>query len=374
MYEKGVRNGTPAHFVGGGGHTCGVHGEYKEPGQKLAIVDVVADESSQTTSSVTIAGDFFAEPDGVIERLQQSLVGIPLDTSLAEVEERLDAALTPGDVLFGVSPKGIGVAFRRAVGGAVDWDDLDLEVIHGPVVSPVVNVAMDETLVEAVAAGSRKPFMRIWEWDSPQIVMGSFQSYDNEINREGVQKHGITVSRRVSGGGAMFMEPGNCITYSLVVPTALVEGMSFKESYPFLDQWVLAALKRVGVQATYVPLNDIASDAGKIGGAAQKRFANGYMVHHVTMAYDIDAVKMGECLRIGKEKVRDKGLRSAVKRVDPMRSQTGMAREDIIMVFLDEFSAQYDASPGEISESDIEAAQQRVHEKFQTEEWVYKVP
>ena len=54
------------------------------------------------------------------------------------------------------------------------------------------------------------------------------------------------------------------------------------------------------------------------------------MVHHVTMAYDIDAIKMNEVLRIGMEKIRDKGTRSAVKRVDPMRSQTGLPREEIL--------------------------------------------
>ena len=374
-------------------HNQPMHGEYKEPGEKLVVVDVQAEPAAEeapdpgaasplraaapasaVTTSVVIAGDFFAEPDQVIERLAQALVGIPVDTSMSDVRGLLEGALLPDDVLFGVSPRGIAVAFRRAVGGAVDWDDLDFEVIHGPVVSPVVNVALDETLVEDVAAGRRKPFMRIWEWDSPQIVMGSFQSYENEINQEGVDKHGITVSRRVSGGGAMFMEPGNCITFSLVIPTTLVDGLSFKDSYPFLDQWVLAALRRVGVQAKYVPLNDIASNEGKIGGAAQKRFANGYMVHHVTMAYDIDAVKMGECLRIGKEKVRDKGLRSAVKRVDPMRSQTGLPREEIIEVFLDEFASRYDAIPGEITDADLEVAQARVESKFQTPEWVHKVP
>ena len=60
--------------------------------------------------------------------------------------------------------------------------------------------------------------------------------------------------------------------------------------------WVLAALAEVGVNARYVPLNDIASDAGKIGGAAQKRYP-GVVLHHVTMAYDIDANKMVEVLR-----------------------------------------------------------------------------
>ena len=69
----------------------------------------------------------------------------------------------------------------------------------------------------------------------------------------------------------------------------------------------MAALEKLGISAFYVPLNDIATDQGKIGGAAQKRLANGGMLHHVTMSYDIDAEKMVEVLRIGKEKLSDKG-------------------------------------------------------------------
>ncbi len=256
---------------------------------------------------------------------------------------------------MGVTPEAVGIAVRRALGAALSWDDIDFDVIHGPVVDPMINVAMDETLVEDVAAGRRKPFMRLWEWNGPQVVIGSFQSYQNEIQQDGVDRYGITVSRRVTGGGAMFMEPGNCITYSLVIPTALVEGMSFEQAYPYLDQWVMEVLEKLGIKAKYVPLNDIASEFGKIGGAAQKRWANGYMVHHVTMAYDIDAIKMNEVLRIGMEKIRDKGTRSAVKRVDPMRSQTGLPREEILQVFFDHFKEKYNASVGTITEADLES-------------------
>src|SRR5699024_6897728 len=156
------------------------------------------------------------------------------------------------------------------------------------------------------------------------------QSLRNEIDAEGAAAHGIRVVRRVTGGGAMFMEQGNCITYSLVVPTSLVEGLRFEQSYAYLDDRVMGALAEIGARARYVPLNDIASEQGKIGGAAHRRFAGGVLLHHVTMAYDIDADKMGEVLRIGKEKLSDKGTRSADKRVDPMRSQTGLAREQII--------------------------------------------
>lgn len=148
------------------------------------------------------------------------------------------------------------------------------------------------------------------------MIIGSFQSLSNEVDLAAAERHGVTVVRRISGGGAMFVEPGNTITYSLYVPATLVEGMSFADSYAFLDAWVIRALRELGVDASYVPLNDIASPAGKIGGAAQKRLASGAVLHHVTMSYDMDAEKMLDIIRIGREKLSDKGIKSAVKRVD----------------------------------------------------------
>ncbi len=349
-----------------------MHGEYKQPGGKLVVVDL--DERDGELHDVRVAGDFFLDPDDALERITAALQGAPATSSAQDLATRVSEAILPSDTLFGVTPEGIGIAVRRALGKALSWEDIDFDVIHGPVVDPMVNVAMDETLVEDVAAGRRKPFMRLWEWNGPQVVIGSFQSYDNEINQEGVDRYGITVSRRVTGGGAMFMEPGNCVTYSLVIPTALVDGLSFEQSYPFLDGWVMEVLEKVGVKAHYVPLNDIASEKGKIGGAAQKRWANGFMVHHVTMSYDIDAAKMMEVLRIGKEKIRDKGTRSAVKRVDPMRSQTGMEREAILDAFYDHFRDKYHATPGEITAHDIEVAEDRGRTKFATEEWTRRLP
>ncbi len=349
-----------------------MHGEYKVPGGKLVVVDV--EEADGRLKDLRVAGDFFLDPDEALDRITSAIEDAPTDISAADVAERVRGAVLPTDTLLGLTPEGIGIALRRALGHATGWEDIDFDVIHGPVVDPMLNVAMDETLVEEVAAGRRKPFMRLWEWNGPQVVIGSFQSYDNEINQEGVDKYRITVSRRVTGGGAMFMEPGNCVTYSLVVPTSLVDGLSFEQSYPFLDEWVIAALAKVGVKARYVPLNDIASEVGKIGGAAQKRFANGYMVHHVTMSYDIDAAKMMEVLRIGQEKLRDKGTRSAVKRVDPMRSQTGMEREDILDVLFTHFRDAYGATEGTITEADLDVARQRCETKFATREWVHRLP
>src|SRR5690606_29664441 len=104
-----------------------------------------------------------------------------------------------------------------------------------------------------------------------------------------------------TGGGAMFTEPQNAITYSLYAPESLVKGLSFVDSYAFMDDWVLEALRSMGVEAVYKPINDISSAQGKIGGAAQTR-RGGAVLHHVMAAYDMNPATMLEVLRIGREK------------------------------------------------------------------------
>lgn len=70
-------------------------------------------------------------------------------------------------------------------------------------------MALDEVLAREVGAGHRPPTLRIWEWSAPGVVIGSFQSLRNEVDVAEASRRGITVVRRISGGGAMFIEPGS---------------------------------------------------------------------------------------------------------------------------------------------------------------------
>ena len=67
--------------------------------------------------------------------------------------------------------------------------------------------------------------------------------------------------------------------------------------------------------------------------------SGGAVLHHVTMAYDIDAAKMSRVLNTSREKMSDKAVKSAVKRVDPMKGQTGLSREHIVEHLIDWFAA-----------------------------------
>lgn len=348
------------------------HGEYKVPGGKLVVADF--EVAAERLSNVSISGDFFLEPDEALTDINAALTGLGSGSSAAELAEAIDAALPPGVVLFGFSAQAVAITVRRALAKATGWSDHRWEIIPPSVLPTEVNVALDEVLTEEVGAGRRNPTLRLWDWQEPSVVIGSFQSVRNELEPAGVEKYGIKVVRRISGGGAMFMEAGNCITYSLYLPQTLVDGLSFADSYPFLDSWVMAALESLGIKAFYVPLNDIATDQGKIGGAAQKRLGNGGMLHHVTMSYDIDADKMVQVLRIGKEKLSDKGTASAKKRVDPLRRQTGVPRAEIIGRMMETFAGRYGATTTAVTPAELAAAHDRVATKFGTRQWLERVP
>ncbi len=348
-----------------------MHGEYKVPGGKLVVADL--ELQNECLSQVSISGDFFLEPDSALDNINQALTGLPSTASHHTLTAAIAAALDDDVMMFGFSPEAVATAVRRALGLASSWLDHQFTLIPPVTLPAVEHVALDEVLANSVAKGLRGPTLRFWDWDDSVVVIGSFQSVKNEVDMAAATAANVQVVRRVTGGGAMFMEPGNCITYSLTVPTSLVDGMSIEQSYQFLDAWVLAALAEVGINAHYVPLNDIASEQGKIGGAAQKRFANGVLVHHATLAYDIDANKMLQVLRTGREKISDKGISSANKRVDPMRSQTGLSREAIIDAFTGHFSQAYQSQAGEYLPQELASAKARVTEKYLTQEWLYKV-
>jgi lipoate---protein ligase len=358
-----------------------VHGEYKVPGGKLVVADLEVSGSGEDAVIIgaSINGDFFLEPDEALSALNGSLVGLPASSAAPEISQAVHAGLPDGTQMIGFTADAVATAVRRALGRATDWEDHRWEVLPAQKLPIAVNVALDQVLAEEVGAGRRPPLLRLWDWSERSVVIGSFQSLTNEVDLEAAQGLDTQIVRRISGGGAMFMEAGNCITYSLCFPQSLVDGLSFADSYPFLDSWVMEALEQVGVQAVYKPLNDIVSAAPgagygrKIGGAAQKRLANGGMLHHVTMSYDIDAQRMLQVLRIGREKLSDKGHTSAAKRVDPLRSQTGMAREAIMDVFKETFTERYGAALASIRPDELQRAEELVAEKFGTRSWTARV-
>lgn len=366
-------------------------GECKLAGGKLVGVNVRRDGTGAVTQC-HLDGDFFL--DSADEREIAALMRDIEDALIAGTPVEEAFARHPDTSIVGIDAAAIEVAFVRAVGSTVvdstvvnsaandaaakagdaadkrtdatvmtssaadalcekarredalrdearrRWKALHPQVIHDIARQPQEQMDIDEQWAREVAAGTRPATLRIWEWANSAVIIGRFQSLEDSVDLAACRREQVSVVRRCTGGGAMFVEPGNTITYSLYAPRDFVRDVSIKQSYRLCDQWLVDALGGIGLDVRFSGLNDIASQYGKIGGAAQRRFppqgeGPGSLLHHVTMAYDIDTAKMSRMLKVSQEKLRDKAVQSAAKRVDPLRSQTGMSRASVIALLME---------------------------------------
>ncbi|QGA80903.1 lipoate--protein ligase family protein [Candidatus Nanohalobium constans] len=237
--------------------------------------------------------------------------------------------------------------------------------------SEAMHHAIDEVLTEKMDNGEMRPTLRFWYRKNPSVPMGRFQAFEDEVEVEYAQEKGIEVVRRLTGGGAMFAEPGNVITYSIYIPKEQVsEG--FKESYEELDRFAVEALRELGVDADYAPLNDIEHESGKLGGAAQLRKDNA-VLHHTTMSYDLNTAEMLRVLRIGKEKVSDKAVKSAEKRVSRISDHADVERREVIEKMIEKFVKDKEHEKGSLTDEEVKKAEKLSEEKFKTEEWNKKL-
>src|SRR5438067_3707563 len=205
-----------------------------------------------------------------------------------------------------------------------------------------MHMALDEMLLERVIGGTRRPTVRFWEWTESALVIGSHQSVMNEIDIQAARKSGFTITRRMSGGGTMICEPGRTITYSMYLPASAVAGISFRQSYALLDAWAVEAFVELGVPASYREINDIISPRGKIAGAAQAR-RRGFVLHHTTIAHSMETSLVRELLRVGRERLTERGVRSADKEVSPLSWFTKLSCAEVTLHVQASFRASFDA-------------------------------
>lgn len=89
-----------------------VHGEYKVPGGKLVVVDLLLRDGR--LSDVQISGDFFLEPDTALVQMNQALEGLHADAGEAVFVAAVDSVLRSAQT-FGLTAEGVAIAVMRAL-------------------------------------------------------------------------------------------------------------------------------------------------------------------------------------------------------------------------------------------------------------------
>ena len=80
---------------------------------------------------------------------------------------------------------------------------------------PRFNLALEETLYRRIRPGDEGIFL-LWR-NAATVVVGRFQDTAEEVREETVRERGITVVRRITGGGAVYHDLGN-VNYSFLLP------------------------------------------------------------------------------------------------------------------------------------------------------------
>ena len=247
------------------------------------------------------------------------------------------------------------------------WQSVPWRLISETPLSASLNLAFEEVISNRVADGTAPPTLRFWQWAETAIVLGRSQSATNEVDIAEAARANVRILRRTSGGGAMFVQPHATITYSLCLPETLLQGLTIRRSYEVCDAWVVLALRELGIDAHHVPVNDIACEDGKIAGAAQSR-RRGVVIHHTTIAYDMDANEMASLLRIGTNR-KGNTVRSAAKRVSPLTRQTVLSRAAIARHLLESFAMRYGGTCGTFTDDERADAAKLAMEKYDRPEW-----
>src|SRR5256885_6128451 len=113
------------------------------------------------------------------------------------------------------------------------------------------NMAVDEVLLDAVAAGEAPPTIRFYEWAPPCLSLGYFQPFD-VVDVDGCRALGVEVVRRPTGGRAILHDRE--LTYSVALPASVLghEG-GVLPSYYRLSLALQDGLRRLGVAASLAP-------------------------------------------------------------------------------------------------------------------------
>lgn len=229
---------------------------------------------------------------------------------------------------------------------------------------PYYNFSLEEYLATSEDIDFPAMFM-LWR-TSPTIMIGRFQNTIEEINKDYVNEKNMNVVRRNSGGGAIYTDPG-IWQFSFIVKDYEKGKIDFKT---FVDP-VIEALKKMGVNAELTGRNDILVENKKICGNAQFMKSKS-VVHHGSILFDADINSMTAGLKVSKEKIISKGIKSIRSRVANISEYI---KEDMDV---DEFKnkmiedlLEKDYKIYNLTEKDKNKIESIYKEKFNTWEWNY---
>jgi lipoate-protein ligase A len=196
-------------------------------------------------------------------------------------------------------------------------DPLDTQIIY-------------DMIAQGITEGESVNTLIICWPEEPLVSLGYFQEIEKDIDLEYCQKHGIVATRRVIGGGGVYLDDGQMF-YQLIGRIDSPSTPKNIDAYyrKFLEAPV-QAYRNLGLDAQFKPVNDIQVEGRKISGNGAgdvgiARILTGNII------FDFNYETMVRILKVPDEKFRDKIAQSLRERLTTLKKELGELpdREDV---------------------------------------------
>jgi len=250
-----------------------------------------------------------------------------------------------------------------------------LRVIDSGVIEGRRNIAIGQAIIELHQEGAVPDTLRFLRFP-PTALVGRHQALGQEINLDYCQENGINVVRRITGGGAIFLDPGQ-LGWELAIKRSTLGIHSLADVAREICEAAADGISSLGVKASYRPRNDIEVEGRKISGTGGF-FDGDTLFFQGTVLVDMDPQLMVSALRVPKAKLAKRELDSAAQRVVTLRELLGaetpgldQIQATLAVAFTQHFGLEI--VPGELSEPELVLAEQLFREEIGTEEFVNEI-
>lgn len=256
--------------------------------------------------------------------------------------------------------------------------DPEVRLIKLEVHDAYTNMAIDEALCRLRAKDKAVNTLRFYRWNPSAVSVGYFQNTLDEVDLDACKKFGVDVVRRMTGGGAVYHDYNGEVTYSLIlkegdlgIPTDIIK------SYEIICRGLVLAIRSLGLEAEFKPVNDVQIRNRKVSGSAQTR-RWGVMLQHGTLLVDADIRRMFQVLKVSKEKISDKLIKSVEERVTTLNRELNRkvgfteVSEALGRGFSEALNV--DLIEAELTKEELELAKKLREMKYTKKEWILERP
>jgi len=233
---------------------------------------------------------------------------------------------------------------------------------------PRTNLALEEYCLRRL--DMHRPYLLLYV-NKPSVIIGRNQNPLQEVNRAYLRKESLPVVRRVSGGGAVYHDPGN-LNFSFLTRY----DRNYFHNFRHFTQPIISALNRLGAPAEMNDKNDIVVGGRKVSGNAQ--YSTGKtMLSHGTLLFDSDLTALEQALHTTDTTgvdIRSKALASIRSRVAnisdylPVSMDMAAFRSLLLESLFTPFGR---IKEHPLSEDDWKRIQNLAEEKYGSWEWTY---